>query len=186
MSRESLAGRLLVSSPLLRDPNFIRTVVYLCAHDDNGALGVVLNRPNPVAIDEVMPRWSAAAAEPASLFSGGPVDLDSAIALGWVTGETNLHLAVAFVEAPIAMIDLSEEPAPVMDQLGALRIYLGYAGWESQQLEAEIAQGAWHVTDARPAEVFTVVPHRLWFDVVKRQRGGIAFWSTFSDDPRTN
>ena len=186
MSGASLAGKLLISSPLLRDPNFIRTVVYLCAHDDNGALGVVLNRPNPVAIEEVMPRWSPAAAEPASLFGGGPVELDSAIALGWVTGEPGEDHAMSFVEAPIAMIDLNEEPAPIMELLGALRIFLGYAGWGAQQLEAEISEGAWHVTDARPAEVFSVTPHRLWFDVVKRQRGGIAFWSTFSDDPRTN
>lgn len=182
----SFAGKLLVSSPVLRDPNFIRTVLYVCAHDRHGALGVVLNRPNPVALEEVMPRWAPAAAEPASLFAGGPVDLDSAIGLGWVTGEDAAGSAYAFVQDPIAMIDLNEEPGPVLEQLGALRVFLGYAGWEGGQLEDEIGEGAWHVTDAHPVEVFTVTPHRLWFDVVRRQRDGVAFWSTFSDDPQMN
>jgi putative transcriptional regulator len=182
----SLAGRVLVASPILRDPNFIRSVIYLCAHDENGALGVVLNRPNPVALEEVMPRWSPAAAEPASLFGGGPVELDSAIALGWMTAEDPGDGAFAVVEDPIAMVDLTHDVDEVTERLGALRIYLGYAGWAAEQLEDEISEGAWHVTDARPGEVFTVAPHRLWFEIVRRQRGGIAMWSTFSDDPRMN
>lgn len=182
----STAGRILISSPILRDPNFIRTVIYVCAHDEHGALGVVLNRPNPIALDEVMPRWAPAAAEPASLYAGGPVDLDSAIGLGWITGEDPADGTFSLVEEPIAMIDLNADPEAVMEQLGALRIYLGYAGWGSGQLDDEIAEGAWHVADARPAEVFSTAPHRLWHDVVRRQRDGISFWATFSDDPKLN
>jgi putative transcriptional regulator len=183
---DSLAGQVLIASPVLRDPNFLRTIIYLCAHDEHGALGVVLNRPNPVALDEVLPRWSPAAAQPASLFAGGPVDLDSAIGLGWVTTDSPKVAGLSLVETPIAMIDLNEDPAAVMQQLGALRIYLGYAGWGAGQLESEISEKAWHVTDARPAEVFSTAPHNLWRDVVRRQPGAIPMWSTFSDDPRLN
>lgn len=182
----STAGKLLIASPVLRDPNFIRTIIYMCAHDERGALGVVLNRPNPISIEELMPRWAPAAAEPASLFAGGPVNLDSAIALGWVTGGDATPPTYAIVEEPIAMIDLNADPAPVMEQIGALRIFLGYAGWGDGQLEAELQEGAWQVTDARPAEVFTTHPHRLWDEIVRRQRGGVPFWATFSDDPRMN
>jgi putative transcriptional regulator len=182
----SYAGKLLVSSPLLRDPNFIRTVVYVCAHDEHGALGVVLNRPNPISLEELMPRWAPAAAEPASRFAGGPVDLDSAIGLGWVTGEDALGTAYAFVEDPIAMIDLNEEPGPVIEQLGALRIYLGYAGWGGGQLEQEVAEEAW--VDAAPEveDVFTHDHDGLWGRVIARKGGSWRLIARMPEDPRVN
>src|SRR5881394_3626132 len=76
---ESLVGHLLVATPSLRDPNFERTVVLLVAHEDGGALGVVLNRATEVPVSEVLESWAALAGEPAVVFEGGPVQPEAAI-----------------------------------------------------------------------------------------------------------
>ena len=75
------AGSLLVATPALVDPNFAHTVVLLLDHDEDGALGVVLNRPSPVSVEEVLPGWDAVLAGPGVLFQGGPVATDSALAV---------------------------------------------------------------------------------------------------------
>src|SRR5439155_26204922 len=78
---ESLTGRLLVATPALRDPNFERTVVLLVAHEEGGALGVVLNRATEVSVSEVLGPWGMLANEPAVVFEGGPVQPEAAICL---------------------------------------------------------------------------------------------------------
>ena len=76
-------GALLVASPTLADPNFFRSVIFLLAHDDDdGTLGVVLNRPSPIPVDEIVPEWGALAAAPSVLFIGGPVQPSAAICIG--------------------------------------------------------------------------------------------------------
>lgn len=77
----TLSGRLLVASPHLVDPNFHRTVVLLLDHDDEGAFGVVLNRPLPVEVDAVLPGWQDVVSHPDGLFQGGPVGLDGALGI---------------------------------------------------------------------------------------------------------
>src|SRR5690606_29589593 len=77
----SYAGRLLVASPTLRDPNFARTVVLILDHDHTGTLGVVLNRPLEVEVRDVLPDWTGDVSAPGSLFGGGPVATDSALAI---------------------------------------------------------------------------------------------------------
>lgn len=84
------------------------------------------------------------------------------------------------------MLDLNSDAEELSSRLGALRIYLGYAGWGAGQLEDELAEGAWHVATAAPTDVFTVSPHVLWQEVVKRQSGSVPLWATFSDDPQMN
>ena len=83
-STGALTGKLLVATPLLTDPNFDRTVVFMCAHEDEGAFGVVINRPTQTAVIDHVPDWHRLAASPAVIYAGGPVDLEGAIALGRV------------------------------------------------------------------------------------------------------
>lgn len=83
----SLTGRLLVASPALADPNFDRAVVLVLDHDDEGTLGVVLNRPTPVDVHDVLAPWAGLAGVPQVVFQGGPVSLDSALALAVVPGD---------------------------------------------------------------------------------------------------
>lgn len=80
----SLTGRLLVATPVLADPNFDRAVVLLLDHDDEGSLGVVLNRPTPVDVGDILEPWAELAGEPGVVFQGGPVSLDAALAVGVV------------------------------------------------------------------------------------------------------
>src|SRR2546428_10733641 len=83
----SLTGRLLVATPALADPNFDRAVVLLLDHDEEGSLGVVLNRPTPVGVGDVLEPWAQLAGAPQVVFQGGPVSLDSALGLAVVPGE---------------------------------------------------------------------------------------------------
>ncbi|MCK8676684.1 YqgE/AlgH family protein [Streptomyces lichenis] len=83
----SLTGRLLVATPALADPNFDRAVVLLLDHDDEGTLGVVLNRPTPVDVGDILEPWAPLAGEPGVVFQGGPVSLDAALGLAVVPGD---------------------------------------------------------------------------------------------------
>lgn len=80
----SLTGRLLVATPVLADPNFDRAVVLLLDHDEEGSLGVVLNRPTPVDVGDILEPWAALAGEPGVVFQGGPVSLDAALGVAVV------------------------------------------------------------------------------------------------------
>ncbi|MFG2137064.1 YqgE/AlgH family protein [Streptomyces sp. NPDC048650] len=91
----SLTGRLLVATPALADPNFDRAVVLLLDHDEEGSLGVVLNRPTPVGVADILAPWAALAGEPGVVFQGGPVSLDSALGVAVVPGGPSGESGVA-------------------------------------------------------------------------------------------
>lgn len=82
-----LTGRLLVATPLLIDPNFRRAVVLILDHDEDGSLGVVVNRPTTVDVATVLEQWAELATAPGVVFQGGPVALDSALGLAAITGD---------------------------------------------------------------------------------------------------
>ena len=143
----SLAGRLLVATPALTDPNFDRAVVLLLDHDEEGTLGVVLNRPTPVEVESVLEPWAELAGQPAVVFQGGPVALDSALALAVVPGEQPVEELLGWrrVHGAIGLVDLEAPPELLASELGSLRVFAGYAGWGPGQLEASCwrAPGTW-------------------------------------------
>lgn len=157
--------------PLLVDGNFDRTVVLVLNHDDSGAVGVVLNRPTTTAVADPLPRWEDLAAEPAVVFVGGPVEQDAAIALAR-DGDV------------IGTIDLDGDPALLTAR--QVRVYVGYAGWSSGQLEGEIGEGAWHVVDSELDDAFRPDAADLWHIVLRRQPGPIARLGMLPDDPSVN
>jgi putative transcriptional regulator len=183
---DRLIGRLLVATPLLGDPNFRRTVVLLLDHNDEGALGIVVNRPLEVDVSTVLPSWQPYVTAPGRLFQGGPVALDSALGVVAVPGDDDEPVGVKRIIGAIGLVDLDTPPEVVSGGVAGLRIYAGYAGWGTGQLEAEIAEGAWYVVDAEARDPFTDTPDRMWSAVLRRQRGDIAFVSTFPDDPAHN
>lgn len=186
MSWESLAGRLLVATPSLGDPNFDRTVVAVLEHSrDDGALGVVVNRPSGTEVAEVLPAIGALVAEPSVVFVGGPVQPHAALCLG-VPRPGAEPDGFAPLSTGLATVDLDRDPDVLSAGLQVLRVFAGYAGWGGGQLEAEIAQGAWFVVDALPGDVFADEPERLWRSVLRRQGGTLALVSTFPADPRLN
>jgi putative transcriptional regulator len=181
-----MTGKLLVATPKLVDPNFARTVVLLCRHDEEGALGLVLNRPiDEAPVAEHLPAWQARVAAPPVVFLGGPVEPTAALALGRVVDGAG-HSALTPVTPSVSLIDLREEPATLEAQLESVRVFVGYAGWTGGQLEAEIADGGWFVVDSRPGDAFTDVPDHLWQTVLKREGGRLAMFAFAPEDPRIN
>lgn len=156
----SLAGRLLVASRNLIDPNFFRTVVLMLEHGD-GALGVVLNRPTTLALAEVVPDWLPLAGRPAVVFTGGPVERTAAIGLARSQGEDEQGRFTP-VSREVGIIDLSAGPDSFGSLVSDVRIYSGYAGWGTGQLEGEIEAGGWIVLDADPFDPLVNDPAALW------------------------
>lgn len=182
----SLTGRLLVATPLLTDPNFARSVVLLLDHDQQGALGVVLNRPTPVDVSAVLDGWATLTGDPAVVFQGGPVALDSALAIAVVPGEDAGPLGWRRVHGAIGLVDLEAPPEVLAGVLGGMRVFAGYSGWSPGQLEQEIAEGAWHLVDCEAGDVSCARPDGLWRAVLRRQRGPLAMLATYPDDPTLN
>src|SRR4249920_3247084 len=123
-------GRLLVATPPLEDPHFDRTVVFVLEHHDDGAIGVVINRPSFESLDEPLDRWIDLQSAPSSVFSGGPVEENALIALAEtkvLLDEGGEHLSP--ISGTIASADLSADPALVAGEVRGVRVFRGYAGW---------------------------------------------------------
>ncbi|MET9473802.1 YqgE/AlgH family protein [Streptomyces sp. NPDC002917] len=181
----SLTGRLLVATPALADPNFDRAVVLLLDHDEEGSLGVVLNRPTPVGVGDILVSWADLTAEPDVVFQGGPVSLDSALGVAVIPGDEG-PLGWRRVYGAIGLVDLEAPPELLAAALGSLRIFAGYAGWGPGQLETELTEGAWYVVESEPGDVSSPRPEQLWRAVLRRQRSELAMIATYPDDPSLN
>jgi len=192
MGSEALAGRLLVATPVLGDPNFRRTVVLVVEHEpEQGTLGVVLNRPTKVPVGQVLEPWTELATDPSVVFTGGPVSPNSALALAHVPGTdepVGWHPldAAAPAVARVGLVDLDAPPGLLAAAIVSLRVYAGYAGWGAGQLQAEIDEGAWYVVPAETSDPFSAEPGQLWPAVLRRQGGELASVATYPDDPGLN
>lgn len=182
---ECLKGRLLVATPLLGDPNFERTVVLLLEHTEEGALGVVLNRPSDLEVTEPLPEWARYTMQPEVVFVGGPVSRNAVIALARLHGDVPSGTWEP-VLGPVGVLDLSGDPDDVAGAVNAVRVFAGYAGWGAEQLEVELAEGAWYVVPADPTDPFTDEPEHLWRAVLARQSGELARVALVPEDPSVN
>ena len=182
----SHAGRLLVATPVLTDANFARTVILLIAHDDEGALGVVLNRTSAIPVWGVLPEWAPLVGEPQSVFTGGPVAPDAAICLARPRPGREPGGWSPIDGSSVGTVDLAGDPELLGPHIDRLRVFAGYAGWGAGQLEFEIAEGAWFVLEALPGDPFVEQPNVLWPMVLRRQGGMIAAVATYPSDPSLN
>ncbi len=182
----SFAGHLLVATPRLEDPNFDRTVILLLQHDDDdGAMGLVLNRPSGLPLDDELSLWEPLAAPPSEVFMGGPVEAHIVFALGWYTpGDTPPDGIQPLIDG-VGVVDLRRDPDELAELL-AVRLFAGYSGWAPRQLEAEIAEGSWFTLGAEVWDAATVDPDNLWRDVFRRQQDNLRLLATYPDDPSTN
>lgn len=183
------AGMLLVASPALVDPNFADTVVLLLDVTSEGALGVVLNRPSPVPVAQVLPEWGPVTSEPEVLFHGGPVGPDGALAVVLVGGpgdDPAGRVGFREVAGGVGLVDLDTPTELVASGLAAMRVFAGYAGWGSGQLEEEIAEGSWYVVPGEPHDAFRPDTGDLWRAVLRRQPDELAWHSTRPTDPGLN
>lgn len=177
-----LTGRLLLSNATLFDPNFRRTVVLIGHHDDEGAVGVVLNRPLGLPVDAAVPPLSELVSAGEELFEGGPVEPDAAVVIAEFSDPARASIlafgAIGFLP--------DEMGAEDRDAIVRARIFAGYSGWGPGQLEDELAEDAWLVTHATETDVFTAEPERLWEHVVRRLGPGYAVLQTMPIDPSAN
>ena len=179
-------GDLLVATPILLDPNFDHAVVLLLDSDDNGALGVVLNRPSVVPVGEVLPGWHDLASAPDVLFQGGPVSTDSALAVAASGMPATEPVGFRRLYDDVGILDLDTPTEVAAPALSQLRVFAGYAGWGAEQLVDEISTGAWYVVPSMPGDLFGADAAGLWRRVLRRQPGELAWASTRPVDPSLN
>jgi putative transcriptional regulator len=180
---ESLTGQLLLASPALHDPNFKRAVVLVSVHSEEGAMGVVLNRPSAVTVGEAVPQLEQTVAEEEPVYVGGPVQPSSIVFLAEFLDPTPAGLLVLGrigFPAPDAGIE------ELTEATGRRRVFAGYAGWGEGQLDAEVQDGDWIAHTALPEDVFTDVPEELWSRVLTRKGGSYALIARMPADPSVN
>jgi putative transcriptional regulator len=183
---ESLRGKLLIASPKIVDGNFRRTVVFMAEHTDEGAMGLVINRPAETTVGEAVPEltWLTDDDGDASVWVGGPVAAASVIVLAEVDDPAR---AAVLVEGDLGFI-----PAEIddRDDLAAnvrrARIFAGHAGWGPGQLEAELEEDSWIIEPAQRTDVFTEDPEALWSAVLRRKGREYVLLATMPMDPSQN
>jgi putative transcriptional regulator len=163
-----LTGKLLIAGPSLGDANFDRSIVYLLEHGPDGSLGVIINRPSEFRVGDALPLWAATAADPAVVFSGGPVEAGVALGLARVRDRLDCP-GWSAVAGPVGSVDLGMDPDAIDAGVEVARVFVGYAGWGGGQLDDELDGGAWFVVDADPEDLFTPEPEHLWGNVLRRE-----------------
>jgi putative transcriptional regulator len=177
-------GRLLISEPFLPDPNFERTVVLLCEHNEEGSFGFVLNKPSVLKVNEVM---DEIASLESPVFVGGPVQQDT---LHFIHRNVSVNNAVEIAsnvfwggdfEILLSLCDTRQiSPAD-------LRFFLGYSGWGPGQLESELDQDSWIVCDFVTDQLlFDTDPQILWRKALDSMGGRFSVYSKYPTDPRLN
>lgn len=160
-----LTNQFLIAMPALEDPNFSRTVTYVCAHNEEGAMGIVINRPLNIDLGEVLAQMELEAVDPSinsrTVFQGGPVHRDRGFiihrpAQDWgSTIKVTDQIAISTSREILAAISKGEGPHDLL-------VALGYAGWAAGQLEDEIARNAWLSGPADLEIIFKAPPEHRW------------------------
>jgi putative transcriptional regulator len=191
--RRLAVGRLLVATPSLTDPNFARTVVLILQHDgEDGTMGIVLNRPTGLTVDDHLDGWGVVAPAPDRVYIGGPVHPELAIVAATCPAAASAPVGVEPWPDEIVqltdfagVVDLTLDPSLLVGRV-VVRVFAGHAGWSPGQLDEEIAQDAWWVVDSEQDDLVTRDPEGLWRRVLRRQRGPLALVSSFPDEPERN
>ena len=161
MAQVDLTHHFLIAMPAMVDPNFSRTLTYICEHNDQGALGVVINRPIDMTLSALFERLSLSltSAELAQIpvYFGGPVQTDRGFVLHQPLGQWQSTLAVREQMGLTTSKDILEAVSQGSGP-GRMLVTLGYAGWAGGQLEGEIKQNAWLTVAAKDGIIFDLPP----------------------------
>lgn len=179
----SRRGRLLVAAPALVNPSFRRAVVLMLEHSDDGALGLVLNRPTPLVSREALPgRLAEAMPDRERVFEGGPVQPEAVIVLA---DFEDISEAATIAFGTVGIVD-PDVDASGIGPVRAIRAFGGYAGWAGGQLEREMAEEAWVNCAAVADDVFTEDHGSLWSRVLERKGGSWRIIARMPEDPTRN
>ena len=180
---DSLRAQLLVASPQLVDPNFARTVVLITEHNDEGAMGIILNRPATTTVTEAAPELEDLVEPGDDVFVGGPVQPSSVIVLAeW---DAPNEAAVPIFDG-IGFVGADADPDELARTVSRARVFAGFAGWSPGQLEMELERDDWILEPALPEDVFARAPEQLWSDVLDRKGGEYALVARMPLDPSLN
>ena len=178
------AGVLLIADPFLKDPNFMRTVVLLTEHRDDGSIGFVLNRRYENTLDELLPEMEGFKLP---VYYGGPVQMNTIHFLhrypteisGGVEVMKGIYWGGDF-EAVVALINSGKaDPEKI-------RFYIGYSGWSSGQLDGEMGEKTWLTVEATRSLVFHSAAEEIWKDSLKHLGGEYEMMINFPIDPQLN
>jgi putative transcriptional regulator len=179
---DSFQGHLLIASPSLLDPNFKRTVVLITEHGDEGAAGLVLNRPSPEPVSELVPQLEPLVDDGEQVWMGGPVQTNAVLVLGEFLDPDDAAVPL-FGSLGFPALDEPEDVVPVTTRR---RVFAGYAGWGAGQLEDELEREDWILEPALPDDAFTEAPEDLWAEVLRRKGGIYELVARMPDDPSVN
>lgn len=176
-------GKLLISEPFLADKNFERTVILLCEHNANGSFGLVLNQTTDLTLSDVID--DSYSEQP--LFSGGPVDKNT---LHFLHRLGNDVPHTVFVSEGVQWAGEFQHIKTLLNfgkqQAENIKLFIGYSGWGAGQLEQEIAQNSWYVSDADAELIFDTPPKDIWRATLRRMGGNFKVLSHYPTDPRLN
>lgn len=182
---DSLQGQLLVASHELRDPNFFHSVVLIVRHEEDGALGLVLNRPTKAHIKQVWKQVSDTPCETEErLHVGGPVEgLLMSLHTEPLWADLEIVPGVYYSGDPDHIKELVQQPD------GMMRFFVGYAGWSAGQLEREMKEGSWLVKPATEELIFSI-DDKTWEQLTREITASTIFTALrikhVPDDPRLN
>lgn len=183
---DSLRGHLLLAGAALFDSNFRRSVVLIGDHDENGALGVILNRPSETLVAEAVPSLLGLPGidpDDSVIYAGGPVMPQG----GVVVAEFSDPGAADILAFDSIGFLLEADPDEVASKVTRSRVFAGYAGWGAGQLEAELEQeGGWITEQALAADVFSEDSENLWSNILRRKGSDYAMLRTMPFDPIAN
>jgi putative transcriptional regulator len=177
----SLAGSLLLAKPGMPDPNFRRTVVLMSVHSNEGAIGLVINRPTGETIGSLRPEFAGGPLEAVPVFNGGPVHVDRLILAAWQLMPAHGTFKLFFGLEPARVLELKNVHANL-----EVRAYRGYSGWAEGQLESELERGDWLVEPVNSAALEEFSGVELWRELVGRRGPYMKLQIDVPDDPGLN
>jgi putative transcriptional regulator len=168
------AGKLLVASPDLPDPNFAKTVVLLVQYDADGVIGLILNRRSKVPISRVLDEMAGAKNRKELVYAGGPVGRTDVLALvrsSHPPGDAMRVFGDVFLASSKEAL---EKTFAAATDAAAVHVYLGYSGWTAPQLEHELELGAWYIFQGSAKAVFDSDPDALWPQLIRETEARVA------------
>jgi len=177
-------GILLIADPFLKDPNFARTVVLLCEHQEKGSFGFVINKQFDQALDELVPEILV---NNIPVFFGGPVQMDT---IHFVHQQPDLIEGGFEINAGIYWGGKFESVVALINEgrldLSKIKFFIGYSGWSSGQLENEFNEKSWILSATDAALIFDEKEQNIWQQSLKNLGNNFAIMANFPIDPSLN